>query len=1241
MKDIDLRNLKVMNGRFRNRQQFNDENCRERHNENTYSIDTGKKEDRVTEKKIIDPGIPYWKLFKYTTFLDWLYVIIAVTCTVIVGVCQPYYTVSFGTATGDVIMYVTTIEANNLTRVEILKAETKLFSDIYRFSMKSLGLGMATLLAHYVAGVLFTYSSSNQLFKLRQKFLEKSLNQDISWYDSNKTGDFATTFSENLKKVEDGIGEKVGLFIFHVTVCFTGVIWSLVQGWKLTLVCLVSLPVSIVVMGFVTWLSTKFSKQEMESYSKAGVIAEEVFSFIRTVVAFDGQKKEIRRYDEHLQDARNNNIRRTLFNGLSNGLIWFFAYSGCALSLWYGVTLIIDQKNLPEEQKSYTPGIVVSIFFNTMVGFWNFNMAAPYLQIFGVACGAASKIFKVLDNEPVINASQKKGLNLKNIKGQIGFHNIHFSYPTRSDVKVLNGLSLSINAGETVAFVGSSGCGKTTCIHLVQRFYDPLSGRITIDGIDITELNLARYRENIGVVGQEPALFATTIAENIRYGKHSANQEDIERAAKKANAHKFIKSLPNGYETVIGERGTQLSGGQKQRIAIARALIKQPTILLLDEATSALDTTSESEVQAALDSLNGECTTIIVAHRLTTIRNANRIFVLSEGKVVEEGSYEELMNKKDVFFNLVSSQTGKNQQLKQKVQERTESVELEFRENNDRRESFIDIRKFKHRMSIAGKEDKGIVNVLKIIKMNMPEWFWIVLGCTTSILIGAALPVYSVLFGDIVGVLAVSDKHQLMKSTNQICTFYVVLGIVTAISYLLQFYSFGIAGENLTLRVRRKMFAEILNQDIGWFDKQENGVGALCSKLSNDAASIQGQKVMQGDAVFREQKLQKSAAIAVEAISNIRTVASLGCEKLIISRYTKELIPYHVSFRRKCHFRSFILGLAKSLMYFAYSAGLSYGARLIVDEGIHYGIIFKVTDLVIVGSWALGNTFAFTPNLQSGLEAAGRMFNLLNREPQVKNINNASKRTWESNDVQYSKVYFSYPTRPKIPVLKGLDLLIPTGKTIALVGSSGCGKSTIIQLLERFYNPTAGEVSIDDVNIEIIDLQHLRANFGIVSQEPNLFDRTIAENIAYGNNHRNVFIDEIIEAAKNANIHNFISSLPQGYDTPLGPKGTQISGGQKQRIAIARALVRNPRILLLDEATSALDNESEKVVQEALDKAKEGRTCITIAHRLTTVQDADIICVLDKGKVVELGTHQELIEKQDYYYNFFKLQSNP
>ena len=258
---------------------------------------------------------------------------------------------------------------------------------------------------------------------------------------------------------------------------------------------------------------------------------------------------------------------------------------------------------------------------------------SPYIESFSIARGAASKIFDIIDRVPAIDSSSATGERLPSVDGRIAFDNVRFNYPSRPQVKILQGISLKVEPGQTVALVGASGCGKSTCIQLLQRFYDPLGGRITIDGHDVKDLNLGWLREQIGIVSQEPCLFGVTIGENIRYGRDGVTPEEVENAAREANAHDFIMRLPLRYETKVGERGTQLSGGQKQRIAIARALVRNPKILLLDEATSALDTRSESVVQTALEKASIGRTTIIVAHRLSTIRNADRILVLKEGIV--------------------------------------------------------------------------------------------------------------------------------------------------------------------------------------------------------------------------------------------------------------------------------------------------------------------------------------------------------------------------------------------------------------------------------------------------------------------------------------------------------------------------------------------------------------------------------------------------------------------------------
>ncbi|XP_068091619.1 ATP-dependent translocase ABCB1 isoform X4 [Hyperolius riggenbachi] len=326
-------------------------------------------------------------------------------------------------------------------------------------------------------------------------------------------------------------------------------------------------------------------------------------------------------------------------------------------------------------------------------------------------------------------------------------------------------------------------------------------------------------------------------------------------------------------------------------------------------------------------------------------------------------------------------------------------------------------------------------------------------------------------------------------------------------------------------------------------------------------------------------------------------------------------------------------------MFFAYAGCFRFGAWLMANGHITMENVFLVFSAIVFGAMALGQTSSFAPDYAKAKISAAHIFSLLERQPLIDSYSTAGNAPEDCDgNVTFQGVHFNYPTRPDVKVLQGLDVTVTKGQTLALVGSSGCGKSTTVQLLERFYDPFDGGVCVDGGDLRSLNIQWLRAQMGIVSQEPILFDCSIAENIAYGDNSRRVSQEEIEKAAKEANIQSFIESLPDGYNTRVGDKGTQLSGGQKQRIAIARALIRRPKILLLDEATSALDTESEKVVQEALDRAREGRTCIVIAHRLSTIQNADKIAVIQNGKVVEQGTHQQLLQLKGFYHSLVSIQ---
>lgn len=465
-------------------------------------------------------------------------------------------------------------------------------------------------------------------------------------------GDSKTVcFSRDLNKMKEGLNEKIAIFVFLIMSFVIAIVASFIYGWELTLVVLASCPLIIISTALVAKIQSSLTEKELKAYSGAGSVAEEVLSGIRTVFAFSGERKEQDRFAQLLVPAENMGVKKGLYSGIGTGSMWFIIYVCYAIAMWYGVKLILAERF--EEDRHYTPAVLVIILFGVIMGAQNLGFSSPHLESFATARGAAQSIFSTIDRKSNIDPLETKGSRPEKVIGNIEFENIYFRYPARSDVEVLKGLSLSIKTGQTVAFVGPSGCGKSTAMQLMQRFYDPLSGCVKLDGRDLRHLNVGWLRSQIGVVGQEPVLFATTIEENIRYGKKDSTMADIEKAARIANCHDFIMKLPHGYKTMVGERGAQMSGGQKQRIAIARALVRDPKILLLDEATSALDPTSERRVQDALEVASKGRTTLVVSHRLSTITNADNIVFVKDGVVAEQGTHNELMAKGGLYYQLV------------------------------------------------------------------------------------------------------------------------------------------------------------------------------------------------------------------------------------------------------------------------------------------------------------------------------------------------------------------------------------------------------------------------------------------------------------------------------------------------------------------------------------------------------------------------------------------------------------
>lgn len=1281
----------------------------------------GKKKGKEKEEK--PPAVPLFQLFRFSDRIDVLLMVFGTVAALGHGAAVPLQFIIFGDLIDSFINF-EKLQVGNVTEPFDLEDEMTKFALYYVY------LAIGNLVVAYGQMTLWSLAATRQVKKMRLAFFRSVLKQDIGWFDTTDPGQLNSRLTEDLNKVHDGIGTKIGMFLQNMAIVIVGFIMGFVYGWKLTLVIIAASPLIMIAGGIMGKMLSSATAQELDAYARAGSIAEEVLSSIRTVAAFGGEKKEIARYSSHLGEARDFGIKKGVMSGLGMAFFQVIMFGSYALAFWYGAKLIIDGE--------MNGGDLLIVFFSVMFGAMQLGQAGPNFNDVATARGAAYQVFQIIDRVPPIDSSSTEGTVLDNasFKGDITFNNVEFFYPSRPDIKILNGLTLSIETGQTVALVGESGCGKSTVVKLLQRFYDPSNGEVTVDGHDIRSLNLKWLREHIGIVSQEPVLFDTTISENIRFGKDGVTQQDIETATKMANAHDFITKLPQGYETLVGERGTQLSGGQKQRIAIARALVKDPRILLLDEATSALDSESESIVQAALDRARQGRTTIVIAHRLSTVQTADVIAAIQEGVVVEKGSHDELMQTTGVYHQLVTLQTFEEEPQgaidndddddDEDVEGKESTAAANFMRSMSRMSSDSEHEdtEFERKLSVrasrrlsakrrgssavdrpksgkaeAAKDKDGTDKILeeevepaaflRILKLNKPEWPYLVGGSVGGMVNGLFPFAFALVLSEILNVFTMNDTEKMKKESEFWALMFLAIGVASFVAQFIQSAMFAKSGELLTVRLREMAFSSMLRQDMSYFDDPLHSTGALTTALSTHASAVQGaagtrlgsiamalstvvaclvyafyngwklalvvlaiipflvvasaiqMKVFAGGSVAGdgEDDLIKSGKIAVETIENIRTVVSLGRENTFYEKYSQALIgPYQKALKR-AHLQGASFGLSEAFMFFANAAAFRYGGHLVMQGEMTMEQVMKVVLSIVMGGFVLGQVSALSPDYEKARVAAARLFRIFDRRTLIDSSSeDGLTPSTVTGTIQLRSVRFRYPTRQNVKVLRGLTLSVQKGQKLALVGSSGCGKSTVVSLLERFYDVEDGEVAIDGNNVRTLNIQWLRSHIGIVSQEPILFGCSIAENIAYGDNTREVQKHEIEAAAKAANIHSFINSLPKGYETMVGDKGTLISGGQKQRIAIARALVRNPQVLLLDEATSALDTESEKIVQQALDAASEGRTAIIIAHRLSTVQNADIIAVIHHGRVAEQGTHQELLALRGIYYGLVTAQ---
>ena len=1099
---------------------------------------------------------------------------------------------------------------------------------------------------------------------LREYLYQHVLALGPGYFDQRRTGDIVMSLVEGVEQLETFFGQYFPQLA--VAALTPPLIFAFMAAFDVqTAYVFLAFALFTLILPLLTTRWTgESSLQRRKAYSALGAEFLDAVQGLATLKAF-GQS---RTYGAMLAERSRHLYRSTMgvlaANITTTGLITLGISAGAGVALGWGAVRV-----------SHGELALPTLLIVLMLGVEIFRPLRELSRLYHrgmLALSEAKGIFALLDTIPTIQEPQQPSIrptDALTLEPEMRFEGVSFGYPSRP--LVLKNISLSISPGEKVGLVGPSGAGKSTMIWLLLRFFDPQQGRILLGGHDIRRLPLEVLRRHIAVVMQDTYLAHGTVADNLRFGKPDAAQEELEAAARAANAHDFIQALPLGYETVVGERGLRLSGGQRQRIAIARALLKDAPILLLDEALSHVDTENEALIQEALERLMVGRTTLIIAHRLSSVIDADRIVVLEDGAIVESGMHRELVSGHGTYARLMADQvttSRTNGHSVGTVIDRDEAVAVSpngspMPEERSRsvmaapltpspigwlelwRRLFGLVRDWWLQLSItflcgighvAAIIGIGVASALIVGKVGKGQEF-----TTTLLVLMALIPLSaglhyleSWLAHDLAYRLLAELRVHVYQLLDRLAPAYLfrrrsgdLVSLVTAdVETVELFFAHTIAPGFVAIMVPGTVLAVLAY--FAW----PLALVLLPFLLAVGLSPFIASRVQEH--LGREFRAQLGVVNAqmVDSVQGLKEIVafSRGSQQLTAIRANGEgMKQVRLRFLNRMSFENVFV---EALMGAGSLTVLTSGAVLVSQGGLGAPVLPLLTLLAQASFVPVSEIAKIGKELADSLASARRLFAVEDEPVPVVDGPGATLALGTHGAgqllIQYDGVNFAYG--PQEPLaLRRLSFAIQSGQTVALVGRSGSGKTTTAHLLMRFWDPTEGRILLGGYDLRDHGLDELRQRMALVSQDTYLFNTTVRDNLRIGRPEATE--EELVEAAREASAHEFIARLPEGYDTMIGERGIQLSGGQRQRLSIARAILKDAPMLILDEATSHLDSENERLVHQALKRLMAGRTTLMIAHRLSTVREADHLVVLDEGAVVEQGTHEELVEKGGVY----------
>jgi ATP-binding cassette subfamily C protein CydCD len=1122
----------------------------------------------------------------------------------------------------------------------------------------------------YLQEVISHHTANVVKVALRERLYQHCLALGPGYFDQSRTGDVLMSLAEGVERLEAFFGRYLPQMIVAALAPVLIFAFMAIIDFRTGLVFLAFALLTLVLPNiFHRWTRTS-SMARRDAYGALGADFLDAVQGLPTLKAF-GQSKA---RGLLLADRARALFRTTMgvlaANSATSALTILGIASGAAVALAWGAVRVSDGELE-----------LRSLLIVLMLGVEIFRPLRELVQLYHdgmIAMSSAEGIFDIMD-APVDVADAATSPSPLQLAPEVTFEGVNYAY-SGGRRPALHDLSFTLNAGETLGLVGPSGAGKSTIVWSILRFFDPQSGRVLLGGTDIREISLSQLRDQVAVVTQDTYLFHGTVAENLRFGGPNATQEQLEVAAKTANAHNFISHLPQGYDTIVGERAVRLSGGQKQRIAIARAVLKDAPILILDEALSSVDAENEAVIQVALDHLMEGRTTLIIAHRLSSVVKADRIIVLEDGRLVESGNHGELVAAGGVYAELMAQQReldeeepgghqdahGHDASTHAAVQDASAFVPQPAHQGEGHHHHAVPSGGAAH----APASRIGFLTVWRRLFQLVRPWRG---ELALTFLLGLAH--HSSIIGlSVISALLVGQ----VITGGELTVLLVLLGVFVPLAAFFTWAESWVA-HDLAYRLLAEMRVDVYNKldplTPAYMVRRRSGdlvsivggdvelvefffahtitpafvailvpAGVLATLafvawpialvlspflLAVAISPFMAQKRSEGLGDELRSQLGDVHAHMVDSIQGMREISAFGQGPA----RTAEMVDNSWRF---AHFqlrflkeRAFQIGFIEGMTALGGLAVLTMGAWLMIEGEISRPQLILSVILSVAAFAPISDIARTIKQLMETLAAARRLF-VVHDEP-VPVVDGPGVQAHEnglSPAISFDHVGFSYG-HGEAQALHGVSFDVEAGQTVALVGRSGAGKTTCANLVMRFWDPGEGHVRLNGHNLRDYELDDLRRQIALVSQDTYLFNASIRDNLRLGKIEASD--SEIEAAAQQANAHEFITAFPDGYDTLVGERGMQLSGGQRQRISIARAILKNAPVLILDEATSHLDAVNERQVRQALETLMAGRTTVVIAHRLSTIRDADRIVVLDNGHAVEQGSHHDLLASHGLY----------